>query len=279
MRIAALIAFALVLGAAPPAIADDLSRAQKQWEAQEYELVVEAADAALAGATDRDRRIEALRLKGSAHAVLGDDELAVAAFEQILELDARFRMPVDSSPRILGVFRPARSRWMVQREAELRDELGKDLFDLKFSADIPQAGNGGRPLSITITLDDPKHLIAEIVVFYRRAGAASYSTLTTGAAHGTHTVDIPAVFTESDAPYRLEMFVEALHESGVVLRREGVVDEPVSLPLSAGHVPEPTPVYKKWWFWASAAAVAITVPFLVDRAMDVGPQDIHGGGP
>jgi hypothetical protein len=278
VRLTSLTTFAIVLATAAPSSADDLSRAQKQWDAQEYELVIEAADAALAGALDRDHRIEALRLKGSAHAVLGDDEPAVAVFEQILDIDARFRMPVDSSPRIMGVFMPARSRWMVRREAELRDELGKDLYDLKFSASIPEAGTGGRALSISMTLDDPKHLVADIVVFYRRAGASSYSTLTTDAAHGTRTVDIPAVFTEADEAYRLEMFVEALHESGVVLRREGVVDEPISLPFGAGQVPQPTPIYKKWWFWASAAAVAIAVPFLVDQAMDVGPQDVHGGG-
>jgi len=52
-----------------------LQRAHRNWDSQEYEAVIADAEAALKErAITRAQKIEALRLRGASHAVLGNDE-------------------------------------------------------------------------------------------------------------------------------------------------------------------------------------------------------------
>ena len=259
--------------------ADDLARARASYGDLEYEAAIASADRALAGTPGRDDRIEALRIRAFALSVLGRDAEAAAAFVAILAIRPQFELPEKTSPRVLAVFRPARSRWELERETSLREKLGADLAALELAAEWPSSGRGGRPLEVGVRMRDPKRLIAEVAVHYRRRGQKTYSRLAVRPSSEAFAVVIPGDLTASRDDYQLEAYAVAVHSSGVALVRIGSREKPVSLALGAGQVPRPTPIYRRWWFIASAAAVALAVPLLVDQAIDVGPQRVRGSAP
>lgn len=269
--------FAAAVAQADPG--GELDRARASYDDQEYQSAIAVADRVLAGAPDRDTAIEALRLKAFSLAVLGRDAESAAAFVAILEIDPRFELAERTSPRILAVFRPTRSRWELERETALRERLGADLAALTLSVDWPVASRGGQPLEIAVRLADPKKLIADVAIHYRRRGEQSYSRLSVRPTSSRFAVTIPGDLTASRTDYQLEAFAVAAHQSGVALARVGTRDVPIVLAMGAGQVPTPTPIYRRWWFIAGAAALALAVPILVDQAIDVGPQRVRGSAP
>lgn len=279
-RLALSVATLAILGIAAPAAqaqSSPLARAHADWKDQEYERVIKRADEALRSpALSRAQRIEALRLKGASHAVLGETAAAAKTFERLLTVDPRFRMPRGTSPRILAVFEPTRARWLLERETALRERLGADLAAMRLEVSLPSQPRGGVPLPVSVQLVDPKRLATEVRVFYRRRGTRSYSVVS-GRTHGAQTrIDIPAVFTASKTPYELDVYVEVLHESGVALLRKGNATGPLSLAMRPGSVPRPVPIYKRWWFWVGTAVLSVALPVLIDQAIDVGPQKVVG---
>src|SRR5262249_53004569 len=144
----------------------------------DYELCVTASDAALAApdATPVDR-VEALRLKGSALVVLGRDADAVAAFDALFEIDPDYELPDNTSPRILGVYQPARARWQVEVAQRLAAELGDAWTKLALDVRLPRSARGGRQLVVPIKLTDPGRITESLVLAYRRRGERHFSTL------------------------------------------------------------------------------------------------------
>ena len=267
---------AALLGASPSETAKTLlRRAQAEWSDQEYERAAELALRSVASSGQRGKlAVEALRLAGSAQAVLGMRGPATKTFESLLAIAPGFRLPEDSSPRIRAIFEPVRARWLIRREAELRHKLGSDLFAMQLNVEVPHTVRGGRPLPVRLHLVDPKRLAQDVLVFHRREGIKTYSRMRSRARLGRTTLHLPGMITASARPYRLQLYVEVLHDSGIALRRFAKDTHPRVVAVRAGQVAKPRPVYKRWWFWAGAAALAVTVPILVDRAMDVGPQEI-----
>jgi hypothetical protein len=243
---------------------------------QEYEAVIAAADRALAGPRlPVDERARVRFLRGAALAVLGRDDEATADFVRLLADQPLFVPPADTSPRVLAVYEPARARWQVDREAALALELGGALAALRLDVEAPAAARGGRPLPIAVALADPAGVAATLELRHRRRGERTWSARTV-AAGSRASLGLPAQLTESSAPYQLELYVEAIHGSGVALTRRGTADHPLVVDVAAGRMPRPRPIYRRWWFWAGVGVVAVTVPVLIDRARDVGPQSVVG---
>jgi hypothetical protein len=279
VRIAALIAVLLCL--ARPGWADDRTKAQaavdeanEHWRALDYELVVEAAERALAAAdvTDADR-VDAWVLQGKALVVLEKTPDAEAAFERVFDVDADFELPDGTSPAITLAFRRARAAWQVKQEDRLRTELGEPYAAMRMTVTIPPEARGGHPIAVRVELVDPGSIASQIVVHYRRQGARNYDTLTARA--GAAELSIPGAFTASDQDYVLEVYARSLSAAGVTLRRDGDPDRPRLIRVTAGDVPKQTPIYRKWWFWTGVAAAALTTAVLVDQARDVGTQGLE----
>jgi hypothetical protein len=281
MRRPALIIIALALST--PARADSprtarawLTHARAEWKHLEYERVIDAARAARTapGATPR-LRAEAFGLEASAQVVMGDEAAAATTFASMFAADPSYELPPGTSPRVLAIYRPARSAWDQARETALREQLGPKLQSLRFTPAPPPRARGGLPITVAVDLTDPDRLLAQVRLHYRR-GTSAWSTLSARLTGRSLRVDIPGAFTASEQPYRLELFAEAVHASGVVLRRAGTREQPLAVAVDPGQVPRPTPLYKRWWVWAGAGALAIGVPILIQRSIDVGPQDVTG---
>jgi len=283
LQIAALVAAVLALALCAPAVAqasaakDALAAAERSWNELEFELTLASAERVLAipGAVKRER-LEALRLKGSALIVLEKKEEAIAAFELMFALDPEYELPESTSPRILEVFRPARAAWQVKVQEKLAIELGESYGALKLVVDVPRSAVGGRAVVVKVTLTDPGKIASQIVLGYRRRGQRFYSTLTARAQAGVIELTIPGSFTESSEAYLIELYVRARHSSGGALRRQGEPDAPIVVQMAAGQVPTRTPIYKKWWFWAGVAGVAVSSGLLIYNARDIGAQQITG---
>jgi hypothetical protein len=157
-------------------------------------------------------------------------------------------------------------------------ELGGAIAQLGFDVTIPPVSRGGRSLPIRIELRDPRRIASVVVVHYRRAGDRAFSATRARAAPSMQ-IEIPPSVTASKRDYRLELYVELQHRSKITIARRGAAESPLSVSLAAGSIPRPPPVTSRWWFWTGAAALAtaaISIPILIDRARDVGPQDVVG---
>ncbi len=254
-----------------------IERARAEWQDLEYRRVIASADAVLvlAAASARERAV-ALGMKASALIVLGDEQRAAAVFVDMFAADHSYQLPAPTSPRILAVYRPARSSWELERDTALKERLGQELAALEVAVRHPARARGGRAVMIAVAAGASAQLIASVRLHYRRAGTHSYSSLIARLSGAAVQIDIPGAFTAAPEPYTLELFVEVLHESGMVLRREGSREVPLTIAVSAGKVPRPMPLYKRWWVWAGTGVLAIAVPILIQRSIDVGPQEVRG---
>jgi len=279
-RAAAVIALIALASPAFAGARDELARAERHWRELDYDLCVEAGDAALAAADATPaNRVEALRLKGSALVVLGREADAVAAFDALFELDPDYQMPEGTSPRILGVFQPARATWQVKLDEKLAAELGDAWSRLQLEVRLPARARGGLPLAIPIRLTDPAHLADSLVLAYRRRGERHYSTLSAAADRPQLTITLPGATTASPTDYALELFVRARHRSGSTLRWQGDPDRPLHIPVAAGAVPHERPLVQRWYVVAGGALVIGVLGVIAIRSRDVGPQPIVGKGP
>ncbi len=253
---------------------DPLAEAQAHWRDLDYDLVIAAADRALAAAPADATKIEALRLKASALVVLGRAGEAETTFAQIFAIDPEYDLPDDTSPRVLAIFRPARARWLVGEEKRLATELGPSLAALNLAVKLPAGARGGRPLAVTVDLADPGGIADALVLSYRRAPDKHYSSLTAPARAGATTLTIPEAFTASPTQYTLELYVRVRHRSGLTLRQEGDPEHPVALAVGAGQVPKPTPFYRTWWFYTGALVVGVATVVFISAVVDAGTQPI-----
>ena len=251
-----------------------IASANQSWSELEYEQVIATCGLALQLSSISDaERVEAYRLTASAEAALGRDEDAGRAFERLLDLDPTYRFPPTTSPRILAAIEPARARWQVKREQALALELGQRWSALSVDVRLPDRGVGGEPLPIEVSLADPTRIVDRLTLHHRRRGARAYSRMT-HRQDGGDRLALPGALTASELPYELELYVEAIHSSGVTLSRAGRADAPLVVEMEAGQVPEPESIAEQWWFWVAIAAVTAAVPVVVTQVIDVGPQEI-----
>jgi hypothetical protein len=253
---------------------ESLAEAERHWRELDYELCVASADAVIAAPDAKPaERIDALRLKGSALAILpGREADAVAAFEALFEIDPDYELPAGTSPRIAKVFGPAKAGWQVKVDERLQIELGDKWTALVLDVALPERGRGGSPLPIPIRLTDPSKITDTVVVGFRRRGERQYSTISAPAGP-TVTIPIPGAILASHDDYTLELFVRARHRSGASLRTRGDFDHPLAIPVAAGQVPPPALV-SRWWAVGIGAAVVGGLVFVVVRSRDAGPQPI-----
>jgi hypothetical protein len=278
MRIAALIIAMCSTAAAdaPSRLAD----ARRHFADLDYELVLTDTDAVAAdAAATPSERATALFVRGSALVVLGREPDAAAAFDALLALDPTYREDPKTPPRIRAAFEAARATRLVRVEEDLATRNGDKLKNVAVSADAPATARGGLPLHVTVHVTDPDHLVSRLVLGYRRDSDRDFA-LEFHPVAPTVDLSIPGSVLASDKPYRLGWYVEALHETGARVRRVGDERDPRWITLTAGHVPSPPSVTSHWWFWAGAAAIAagaITVPILIERSREVGPQQVTIG--
>jgi len=243
----------------------------------DFELVLADSDAVLHdGAASAADRANAWFMRGSALVVLDREADASAAFDALLAVDPTFRPPAETAPRIRASFEGARAARLVRLEEELETRDGAQLRGVTVDVTAPANARGGLPLRLHVRVTDPHALIGRFVLGYRRDSDRDYASISAPASPSFDLV-IPGSILASNRDYKLAWYVHGLHASGARVRKVGDEAEPRWIAVSAGQVPKPPGLTSHWWFWTGVvalAASAVTVPILIERSRDVGPQQV-----
>src|SRR5512140_847840 len=150
------LAMALVLAAATPALADDtaLALARHDVETSDYlaarGALVSALDAGTASPTDL---AEIYKLSGVVEGALGDAAASSAAFEKWLLLDPKGTLPAGTSPKITRPYDAALATVKERDPSKVKTETATD------------------PPAVTLVIvNDPAHMITRARAFVRADG-------------------------------------------------------------------------------------------------------------
>lgn len=240
-------------------VALQLAEAKTLFSNLEYDRVVPIATAILArDDANIEQRLDAYMLQGSSLAIIGDAVEAEKPFRFLLRGRPDYEMSVETSPKILAVFRKVQveEKAIVAQMHEL--ERARMMKALQLSGEHPQHAAGGAELLFEYSLKDPFAVVEEMKVAYRKKGEPSFSTLAlkrddVGVWRGT----LAREYTASDVGFTLEYYLTTADARGVPLIAVASVQQPLSARVDAGAVEEGGEIYEKPWFWVAAAATVV----------------------
>jgi hypothetical protein len=229
--------------AAPPVLSASADEALTQlgtlYRTLEYDKVIPLADTLLA----RDdltspQRLEALRLLGSAKAIVQDPVDAERPFRLLLRARPSYDLPPDTPPKILAVFRKVQSE-EVALAAQLKGvERSQLITNLKVTGEPAKAVLGGRPVRFAYRVRDTAGVVESMRVLYRRAGQKAFSALALERSEdGEWRGVIPGEFTAGDEGFSLEYVAQTADRDGPLLVL-GSETSPLGIQVSAGQVPK-----------------------------------------
>jgi len=242
-------------------IGELLDRAGKHFRDLDYDKVLPLAEAVLARSeVTIEQRLDAYLMQGSSLAIIGDAVEAEKPFRFLLRGRPDFDMTADTAPKILAVFRKVQveEKAIVDQMREL--ERARILKDLKLSGEPPEKGLGGLPLKFEYHLRDPRGVVSQVQLRYRRAGEQAFAALPLVRAEGGGwAAAIPGEWTQSPDPYKLEYYLTTADAEGRGLLDLASSGSPLNLPVDAGSIPKSTPLYKNGWFWGGVAVVVVAL--------------------
>lgn len=231
---------------------------EQHYQQLDYDRVVAVAPKVLQRAgLKRADAIRVLYLYGTSLVVVGDDLGAQRPFRQLARMEPSFTPPEEMPPRALAVFKLVQSEERELAAQLAAAERARMLSEISLSGGPPSEPEGGAPIPFVYRVRDPRAVVEEVSVRYRRASESSYSAL--ALAHrddGAWTGEIPADWSSSDDPFQLEFYVETADQAGAPLVGEGGAKAPHSIEVAAGRL-DASPFYKTVWFWSLVGAAAV----------------------
>jgi len=254
------VAACLVTCVAAPAIAqvvprnDALIKAQQQVDEGDFEDAIRTLTQGIdqPDLTD-DQLAELYRLLGLSHLYLGNEERARDAFEKLLQARPDYELPKSAPPKIRSLY------------ARIKEDIRKRRVRPVTLTVVPAPdANGDEPVVLEAKIDDMA-LGAKAKLFYRRAGAQSFSSIDFVRSKQNRTdyaATIPAfeVPTE-DQSYEVEYYVEVADAAQRRLAGRGDQYNPQTFRVASKKAtvttgPEPVPFYKSPWLWIGVGVVA-----------------------
>ncbi len=193
-----------------------------------------------------DQLAEMYRLAGLSHLYLGNEEKARDAFEKLLQARPDYELPKATPPKIRALYGRIKEDIRKRRVRPV-------TLTLTPAPDV----DGGAPLDVEARIDDMA-LGARAKLFYRRAGAQSFSSidfLRGKTDRAQYTATVPAFELPAEATgYEMEYYVEVADAAQRRLAGRGDSFNPLTFAVAArqatsGPVVEPTPLYKSPWLW------------------------------
>ncbi len=228
-----------------------LQQAEKYFEALEYEAALKAFISIhqVQNATPMQRARSFLYM-GVCFTALGNAENAVQSFIELLKIKPEFRLPPGISPSVHAMFKQALERQKLPEKAPPptpgpgpgKADPPKTSVSLEASA--PKKIIIGNPVEVKITLKDPKKLVTQLIIHWRRVGGPDFSELKIKVTSKKKTIVglIPGALIGSK-PGRLHYVVEAKDKEGTSLAKAGSMSAPLSVRLKA------PPAEKSSWGW------------------------------
>ena len=162
-------------GTARPSL---VARGQQLFDDQQYEESLQVLSAALVrpGNTTA-QRIEIYRLLAYNYITLGRHDEAESACRGIFSLDPSYKLPDRESPRFRDSFLTAKRRW----EADGRPGLVKPTeatAPVTMRHASPPSADKDTDIPLTARLDDPRHQITSVKLFYRTGSKGRFTAVT-----------------------------------------------------------------------------------------------------
>jgi hypothetical protein len=257
-----------------------LAKAKALYEALEFDQVIPITAALLERENvDVDLRLDAYLLQGSCLAIVGDPVDAEKPFRFLLRGRPDFDLPPDTPPKILAVFRKVQVEELAILDQVRELERRRLVQELKLSGDQPDEAPGGRPLEFEYRLRDPRGVVSQMRLNYRRRGEQTFSSLAFGRDEdGSWRGALPSEWTASPDGFTLEYFLTTSDLGGRDLLTVGSALEPQAIQVTPGEVDEPRPFLGSPWFWAVIGAAVVATGaasyLIIQQSSALPPSDL-----
>jgi len=241
-----MLVFSSVARADPVAAAQArLQEGLRRYDAQEYKKAVELLTQVTRDASaPRALRARAYEALGMALLILGKQERAREAFEDLLAIDPGYKLSDPSrSPKLREFFETVR-RAFVPGYAQ-----GAAEAELEHAA--PTGATAGRPIELDATAVSGARAVALVVLHWRRQGLLGYRAQPMNGAGGGWQANL--TMPEETTDYVFEYYLEGLDGKNRVVARVGSPEAPLA--LSVKGAPPVVPWFRRWWVWTLAASV------------------------
>jgi len=208
-------------------------------------------------------RIEAYKYLGFIHLILNKSQEATDLFRRLLELQPTYTLnPASEPPKFLGPFEEARKGFLADRLLQIQDLS-------------PRNAPAKEPLPMRFVVLDPKRLAAKVVLWYRSAGQAQFTSQSLQESKPEILQGAPPIppqgrfFTFTVPPLPIgagvseilfEYYVEITDARNFLLASLGSLSSPQSIrrTVSPGDEQPPAPpFYRTWWFWTIVGVVVV----------------------
>lgn len=264
--LAVLCALALVAGIAR---ADEGERVRKRLDQgralyvdQEYRKAIRTvAPIPHDPAATREQRLRALELIGLSYLILGEDDRARDAFQDLLAIDPGYQLRDDSgSPKIREFFDDVKTNYVPGFDPDAVAELDHTA---------PRTATAGRKIELQVRVTKGGGRVKEMVVKWRRRGELDYGDEQARRIKGDRW-RVKFKLPSSALAYQIDYYVEARDIAGGALGRVGGPETPLSMKVDAGTDGD-TPWYRRWYVLAGGAVLVGVGTALVVTSGDDAP--------
>ena len=276
-------AFLLIVFSSSLALGKDLSskellvQAQSLFEDMEYDAVIPNAEKVIKHPqSTTDEKLNAYLLLGSSLVIVGNQVDAEIPFRSVLRISPNHSLPESESPKILSVFNMVKQEEQAILDQTRAMELSMLLQQMSIIGSIGQNQTGGIPLEFSYRIRDPRGVVDQFQVNYRRQGEKSYSSLALAQDEdGEWTGAVTGEWTENEDGFVMEYQLITTDSVGEKLISLGTLEEPLHIDMAPGTVAGAVPLYEKVWFWVltgvAVGTIAATSGYFIHERLQ--PQD------
>lgn len=233
-----------------------LKEAKKLYRSLRYAEIVHKLERALTVPNNTPKQLcEIYELMGTVHVILGNEDAAVDAFNELLNVDPKYRLDSSLSPKILSIYGRVKSEF-VPREA------------VSFEGRPSVRTTPGKKPWVEVGVVDESKALTAVEIWCRRSEKEEFkkgemAPVSRGRYGGSLPLEIKALPASG---VRVEYVIVARGEKGKTLGVMGSMENPLSFTVLPAVAAPPTqgpgtegystPWYGKWWFWTAVGVVA-----------------------
>ena len=265
----ALPAMAQTKPASAPATREDLvQRAQRLFDEQQYEDSIQVLSAALVRPSNtKDQKIEILRLLALDYITLGKKEEAEASVRGLLALSPDYELPSKESPRFRDFFKSTKEKWVAEGRPGVVKESEPPPSPVTMQHNSPSQVDPHTQIDLTVKLDDAKHRVDSVKLFYRAGSKDKYIEVEATVDEGTAKASIPPSAVK---PPLIEYYFLGYDKNNLAIVSRGDVGAPLRI-----AVPEPS---KGWILPVAIGGGLVAAAAIVGGILLFGKSSSSGGG-
>ena len=260
-RLCFILCFFLSTSALGSAGSGVLGKAEDALNFMNYPQVIALTDSVLKSPKSSEKdRIKAFELQAYALVILGDVVSAEENFHAILKHNPKFRLPEDSSPKLLQVFSKAYLDFEAQQKQLFEEHLESMRKTVRLSDETTTELVGGEPLTFRFTLEDPQNHVKKIMLAYRKRAEEDYSAqpLELNQQTGKWETVLSSEWTENKEGMEVEYFLSSRDARDYPMQNLYSIKDPNFLIVKPGLLSANLPFYQRYWFWGTVGAVVGT---------------------